>query len=84
MSLLYSLKKSKSEGKEDRQTEVLEFLTKDKNTPEVKYVSETLHWDRQHKSLQKQTLSSQNHPEDNYMFNVAKQLIREKLLFISK
>lgn len=84
MSLLYSLKKSKSEGKEDRQTEVLELLTKDKNTPELKYVSETLHWDRQQKSLQKQTLSSQNHPEDNCMFNVAKQLIREKLLFINK
>lgn len=63
---------------------MLEFLIKDINTLEVKYTSEILHWDRQHKSLQKQTSPSQNHPEDNYRFIVAKQLIREKLLFVNK
>lgn len=60
------------------QTEVLEFLTKGKSTLEVKYISEALHWDRRHKSLKKQTSPSQNHPEDNYMFIMVKQLLREK------
>lgn len=63
---------------------MLKFLMKDTNILEVKYISEILHWDREHKSLQKQTSPSQNHPEDNYRFNVAKQLISEKLLYINK
>lgn len=58
---------------------MLKFLIKDTNTLEVKYISEIHHRDRGHKSLQKQTSPSQNHPEDNYRFNVAKQLIGKKL-----
>lgn len=56
---------------------MLEFLISDTNTLELKYISEILHWDRQDESLQKQTSPSQNHPEDNYRFTVAKQLTRE-------
>lgn len=57
---------------------MLKFLIKDTNTLEVKYISEILQWEREHKSLQKQTSLAQNHPEDNYRFNVAKQLMNKK------